>query len=477
MKQKQILHTTTSPKSHAGLVRLVTVMTAASAVVIVLLPFHGFLTVWGASLVGHYTLLRLWKEFIVTGLLIGCIVLLLWGRAVDEVWSGLSLRQWRRRPLGFVMITYLLLLLVTGLVAYVRGAVTLKALANGLLLDGRFVVFFGISWLLGHHTQWITNHWRPLVLGPAVVVVIFGILQFTLLPANFLSHFGYGPHTISAIETVDQKTSYQRVQSTLRGANPLGAYLVIIISALGALLLGQRTRRWRYGLLLLASIVVLGLTFSRSAWIGTIAALIWLAWEAIGSRRLRHRLLLVGCIVVVLLGGVSFALRSNDVFQNTFFHHDEQSQTAGSDQGHLAATRAGLVDIMRQPLGGGTGTAGPASVNNNRPPRIAEDYFIQIGQEAGLLGLGLFIAINLLVGRRLFMRRDRLLAQILLASLVGISLVNLLSHAWTDDTLSYIWWGLAGAACALPLQPSTEPASNLIPRSVSESYHFQAPKR
>ena len=30
--------------------------------ILLLMPFHAFLTVWGASLFGHYTALRLWKE-------------------------------------------------------------------------------------------------------------------------------------------------------------------------------------------------------------------------------------------------------------------------------------------------------------------------------------------------------------------------------------------------------------------------------
>jgi hypothetical protein len=34
----------------------------------------------------------------------------------------------------------------------------------------------------------------------------------------------------------------------------------------------------------------------------------------------------------------------------------------------------------------------------------------------------------------------------LLAALLGITFVNLLSQAWTDNTLSYLWWGLAGIA-------------------------------
>ena len=39
--------------------RLASIIIAA---VLVLVPFQGFLTVWGSSLVGHYTALRLWDE-------------------------------------------------------------------------------------------------------------------------------------------------------------------------------------------------------------------------------------------------------------------------------------------------------------------------------------------------------------------------------------------------------------------------------
>jgi len=154
--------------------------------------------------------------------------------------------------------------------------------------------------------------------------------------------------------------------------------------------------------------------------------------------------------------GLGYMLRNNDTFQNTFFHTDEHSQSSeSSNQGHFAATASGLKDIIKYPLGSGTGTAGPASVYNNHPARIAENYFVQIGQETGVLGLGLFIAINVLLGLELWRRRGNLLAVVLLASLFGISFINLLSHAWADDTISYIWWGLAGAVIALPAQTGT----------------------
>ena len=87
---------------------------------------------------------------------------------------------------------------------------------------------------------------------------------------------------------------------------------------------------------------------------------------------------------------------------------------------------------------------------NDGQGKLAENYYLQIGQEIGLLGLLAFLAINVLVAQRLWHRRAHPLAMTLFVSLIGISVVNMLAHAWADDTLSYIWWGLAGAACALP---------------------------
>jgi hypothetical protein len=74
---------------------------------------------------------------------------------------------------------------------------------------------------------------------------------------------------------------------------------------------------------------------------------------------------------------------------------------------------------------------------------IAENYYLQVGQEVGWLGLGLFVVILGTIAWRLWYQKTELLAVLLLASLAGISLVNFLNHAWTDDTLSLLWWGAA----------------------------------
>ena len=60
--------------------RILSLVTSLVMVIILLMPFHAFLTVWGASLLGHYTALRLWKEV----LLLVCIVGTLYLVATDR---------------------------------------------------------------------------------------------------------------------------------------------------------------------------------------------------------------------------------------------------------------------------------------------------------------------------------------------------------------------------------------------------------
>jgi hypothetical protein len=435
-------------------------MDILAAAIICMVPFHAFLTVWGSSVFGHYTELRLWKEFLLLVLVCAAgyaLVRQLSGR------RGVRISDVRDQPLSIAIGLYLILLVLSGILALATDIATPKAMLFGLLLDARFLIFFAVVWVLASHSRWLADHWRRLLLYPATAVLLFGLLQFFVLPPDFLRHFGYGPDTIVAIQTVDQKLEYQRAQSTLRGANPLGAYLIIIIAASAALMLGRRStpgrHTWWAGLLA-AALAVLALTFSRSAWLGAFAALAWLLWQAIRNPKSRQVLLAAGAVAVLVAGSVGYGLRNNDTFQNTFFHTDEHSQSpTSSNQGHREATVSGVRDIVRQPLGGGTGTAGPASVYNDKPARIAENYFVQVGQEAGIIGLLLLAAIHVFVGRELWRRRAHPLARTLLVSLIGIVVVNMLSHAWTDDTLAYVWWGLAGAAMGLPLTKAADEES------------------
>lgn len=433
-------------KPSTNVVRLATYLSWLIALILILLPFHAFLTVWLSSAVGHYTLLRLWKEFLLAIITAGAIYIL----AVDKPLRKKLLTSWPARLIGI----YSLLFVVWGIVALSRDDVTAKAMWYGLLVNLRFLVFFLAVWVLAAKSDLLSRKWKKFLLAPAILVSAFAVLQYLVLPYDFLRHFGYGPSTISPYETINHNINHIRVASTLRGANPLGAYLIIPLSVLAISLIKSKTERKAGYILGVGFLLALIFSFSRSAWIGAGLSLLILVWVSLKKRRAK-KMVALGLAVLVILGGLmAVVLRNNTTFENSFLHTDHTAQVLdNSNQGHAAAFKTAAKDIIRQPLGRGVGTAGPESVYNDTV-RVAENYFLQIGQEAGVLGMALFIAICAVVAKQLWGRKSDPLALALFASLVGITFVNLLSHAWTDDTLAYIWWGLAGVAIATPVAKS-----------------------
>jgi len=196
----------------------------------------------------------------------------------------------------------------------------------------------------------------------------------------------------------------------------------------------------------LGALWVLFFSYSRSALLGAVLAVFIVVWLLSKQAKLKKYLMITAAVLAVLGAGGLYTFRHNDRVQNTFFHTDEHSRSSESSNfdrlGHL---KDGLHDVIHKPWGDGPGTAGPASVRNPHETRIAENYFLQIGQEVGVIGMLIFVAINLLVALALWQRGDGL-SIALFASLIGLTLVNMLSHAWGDDTLGLLWWGLAGIA-------------------------------
>lgn len=420
------------------------------AAILVLLPFHALITVWLGSNFNHYDLFKIWKELLLLPLGLYCIYVLATDRPVRKTIT----KSW----LFWLVLAYVVHSLVIGIWANNQGTVKQTALMYGLLINLRFVIFLGFTWIVALKSKWLYQNWQLILIGPALGVISFGILQLLVFPADFLRHFGYGTNTIPAVQTVNQEMSYRRLQSTLRGSNPLGAYLVLILTALTGTNLVRNGKKAFGWFLIAACGLVLFFSYSRSAYIGAILSigfLFWILLPQIKPEIAWRKWMTIAGLVIVLLGcaGV-FSLRNNDRVQNIFFHSSERPGAESSSNASRAqAIQDGLNDVVNDPRGRGPGSAGPASVRNHNV-KIAENYYIQIGQEVGLLGLALFLGINIIVAWQLWRRRANLLALVLLASFIGITFVNLLSHAWTDDTISLIWWGFAGIALAQPLAQS-----------------------
>lgn len=438
-------------KSSTTVTKLSLKLSYLAAAIFVLLPFHAFFTTWGGSNTGFIDIWRIWKEILIILILLPPVSWLIWQQPVLRKWI---LDSWLIRLIG----VYAVLQLAMGAWAVTVAKVNTEALVYGLGINLRFLLFFLICAVVASGSGFLVSHWRKILLLPAAVVLLFGIMQKFALPYDFLRHFGYGDNTIPAYQTVDNDLEHRRIQSLLRGANPLGAYLILIIPALLLCLKKRKVLRW---LGLGSALLVLFFSYSRSAWLGVmIAGLVLAVLMVKRTRNLRWLFALAG-LTLVFMVSFAYSLRDNDTAQNVLFHSSENSRSAqSSNAARLQALENGVKDIASEPLGRGPGTAGPASLRNNNPARIAENYFLQVGQETGIIGMGLFIAINALVALKLWQRRREQLALILFVSLIGISFVNLISHAWADDTLAYIWWGLAGVALAPTITSAArQPAS------------------
>ncbi len=413
--------------------RLSNIIGLIIAAIIILLPFHEFLTTWAASNFNHYDLFRAWKEV---------LLVLLSPFVIYIIFKTPRLKKWIVNDwIPLLILVYISLNISLGLNAYAANRVNALALAEGLMIDLRFLVFFIIAAVAAYKAKFLKDNWQVILLVPAALTVAFGLAQL-FLSLNFLSHFGYGAKTIPAYSTVDQKLRYHRIQSTLRGPNPFGAYLILIISAC---FINLKKQKWLKIILALTGLVALFFTYSRSAYIGLAISLAILYYLIKLHGKIRSQVVLICGVAIIVLGLGIITLRHNSTIDNVFFHTSNSSRASiSSNSERASAMENGLKEVVREPLGEGTGTAGPASEHNDHPARIAENYYIQIAQETGWLGFLLFLAINIIVGMRLWKLKKDPLASLLFASLIGISFVNLLSHEWADDTLSLIWWGMAG---------------------------------
>lgn len=409
----------------------------SAAMILALVPFHAFLTVWLSSFGLSYTALRLWSAGLLL-ILIGCVAMWFVQDKALRVWAAQSY-------LIQLVALFVVINVVMGLRGLTLGTVSSEAFWLGLLLNLRYITFFVALLVLAKYSRWPLNKYLRIVMISAVIVSAFAVLQYTALPADFLRHFGYSTATIEPMETINNNPEYIRVASTLRGANPLGAYMVVIIAIIVAFW-RRLQRKTLWGMVLALSTGALVFSFSRSAWLGLIVAVLFEIALHIKGRKEWLRAGGAAGIAVVLLGGLLLAFHTNSAVQNALYHTDDNSTVAtSSNDKRSSALMSGLRDVIHEPLGRGTGSAGPASVHNTKSPaRLAENYYLQLGQELGWVGLITYLALSVVVGSELWRRREDPLARGLLTAFVGLIVVNMLSHAWTDDTLAFTWWGLAG---------------------------------
>ena len=324
--------------------------------------------------------------------------------------------------------------------------------AAGLAIDLRYVVFFGLVYVA---LKLLPEYRRQLIwigVGGACVVVGFATLQF-FLPADILSHIGYSKDTIMPYLTVDKNPDFIRVNSTLRGPNPLGAYAGMALSLLVAavvrarLTLTDKRTALFVSVFSICSIVALWLSYSRSA---LVAALISLSviFFATAVRRLSPRIWIVSCVLVCAVLGGLIVNRDSAFVSNVLLHENRDGGSAvSSNEEHVSSLEYGLDRLVHQPLGAGVGSTGSAALYGDGGV-VIENQYLFIAHEVGWLGIILFLLIFITILYRLWQGRSHWLSLGIFASGVGLGLIGLLQPVWVDDTVSIVWWGLAAIALA-----------------------------
>lgn len=406
------------------------------AVIFALIVVHAPIIVGFGTLLPKYALvIKAWKEILMLVAVVLAVVIL----TRRHMWRVL-MHDWLLW--GVLLFAVLLFALVP---LHYQG---LNATVAGLAIDLRYLLFFSLVYMAVKLVPTYRGLMTKIGIAGAMVVVGFATLQL-FLPANILSHIGYNKDTtIAPYLTVDKNHSFIRENSTLRGPNPLGAYAVIVLGLLTAALIRMRNRleenkfRIITGFLAVGALVSLWVSYSRSALIAGILAIV-IVVVAAAKQKIPRAVWIAACVVLLALLGGLIAERNNPFVSNVILHiNPNGGSPVTSNDGHVSSLLISFHQLQHQPLGAGVGSTGSASLLGVSP-EIVENQFLFVAHEAGWLGLVLFILIWGIVLSRLWNRRKDWLALGTFASGIGLVFIGLLLPVLTDDTVSIVWWGLA----------------------------------
>ena len=324
----------------------------------------------------------------------------------------------------------------------------------GLMIDYRYILAFGLFYIAGKLYPQFRQTLLKAGLAGLLIVVIFGVLQVFVLPHDILKHIGYDKNTsIAPYLTVDQNYDFIRINSTLRGPNVLGALMVIGSTAIICYILAFRKKLLKNKkeiglalLFLLGTFICLWASYSRSALGGAVAAIILAITLFMGKNiKTKH---IVGFFAVLLIFAAGlFAVKDTSFVSNVLLHEDpNEAGLVNSNDGHIESLIDGTDLMLKQPIGAGVGSTGSASLITDRP-LIIENQYLFIAHELGWLGMALFLTIFgaiLYYLWKIWQEKRDWLTLAILCSGIGLALVGFLLPVWVDDTVSIIWWGLAG---------------------------------
>ena len=422
---------------------------------IVELPVHGFLSTYLGTFVSNPEILKGIKD-------IPNYLLFL----IYSIFLLLNFKQIKSLLKDKVILLMMLYLAFVVLISVTRQYYT-GGLATliGFLFDTRYVVIAFNAYILfrfgDFDRQWFLYVFTRVLLIEAAILVILGFLQVYVLPRDFLTQFGYVKYeTIAPYIEYKEGNGILRAYATTRGPNEYGAFMVFAF-AISMAVKRRPIRRFLMAFLLLGIL----LSGSRAALIASIISFCTYLAYKYGSKVLFKRKVIFGAFVTILLIiTILFASYKIPAIRLTIFHSDSSSSSLveGSTEKHVFLAMEGIEYATSNLLGCGVGCAGPASRFSSEA-LISESYVVQIAQELGLIGLIIWVAMQVTLIAELIKNRSKGEYYFsIISSFYGITFIALVLHIWTDELVALTWWMFAG--CLL----GNEEYRNLLLRKMRE---------
>jgi hypothetical protein len=250
----------------------------------------------------------------------------------------------------------------------------------------------------------------------ATVVTIFGFVQAYVLGEPFLWKYKAEEHVLSSSHTARVTGRLIiRASSTFTSPNHLGMYLAILV-LLGIGILNEQKLTRKEIAVIGAFVVGLLISLSRSAWLALLVGF----FSMFGLRRRIKKRMLVAMIVLALL--VLPAAIHFNVFERVIETISFEDPSAA---GKLPSILNGVKFVLQNPLGIGTGMAGPRSSRfGDILEYHAENFYVLMAMEIGVVGLFLYLALMWMVVLQLrrcyFQVRDPLYKGVTLGTLAAV---------------------------------------------------------
>lgn len=327
----------------------------------------------------------------------------------------------------------------------------LRSLILAILYNGRIFAYLFIGMVAGRYLKknYDTKKIIKIILLVSTITCLFAFVQY-LLPKDLMTHFGYSVERGAKPSFfIDDKIDLPRVFSTIRDPNSYGAYLILPMVLIWQLLLSKKSDFNRKRLLGVMGVHILALflTFSRGAWIGAVMALSFASFHQFkySFKTTFKKYLPLLAVIILFVASTAFYWRNSYLIENVILHSDEQTVLADPNELRLSLQAQAIRGIADKPLGHGPGTAGLVSIGNPKGTFLTENYYLQIGYELGLFGLGLFIFINYFVYKKLLTLHSPLFT-VLIACFWAYLFIGTLIHIWSNEAVAAQWWLLAGLA-------------------------------